>query len=115
MPHHIPGFPASAPWNNSRQLAFGVKTNTAAFTSLLTTRHDTSHIPIINDLYVRQQVLRGTMRRLLVPFLASLQLCRARQPSFSIHNDLLAYPQVRVSLTPAAEACCCLRPQVNSC
>ncbi|CAN8104259.1 unnamed protein product [Discula destructiva] len=36
------------------------------------------------------------MRRLLLPWLASLQLCRARQPGFSIHNDMLAYPQFEV-------------------
>lgn len=41
-------------------------------------------------------MLRGTMRRLHLLLLASLQLCRARQPGFSIHDDMLAYPQVRV-------------------
>lgn len=34
------------------------------------------------------------MRRLNLVLLASLQLCQARQPSFSVHDDLLAYPQV---------------------
>lgn len=36
------------------------------------------------------------MRRLNFVFLASLQLCRARQHGFSIHDDLLAYPQFEV-------------------
>ncbi|KAL2017237.1 hypothetical protein VTK56DRAFT_2396 [Thermocarpiscus australiensis] len=36
------------------------------------------------------------MRRLNLVILASLQLCQARQPSFSIHDDLLAYPQFEV-------------------
>ena len=35
------------------------------------------------------------MRRLNLVLLATLRLCRARQPGFSIHDDLLAYPQVR--------------------
>jgi protein OS-9 len=35
------------------------------------------------------------MRRLNLVLLASLQLCGARQPGFSIHDDLLAHPQVR--------------------
>jgi hypothetical protein len=34
------------------------------------------------------------MRRLNLVLLASLQLARARQPGFSIHDDLLAHPQV---------------------
>ena len=38
-----------------------------------------------------------TMRGLTLVFLASLRLCRARQPGFSIHDDLLAHPQVRLS------------------
>ncbi|KAI0025948.1 glucosidase II beta subunit-like protein-domain-containing protein [Xylariomycetidae sp. FL0641] len=36
------------------------------------------------------------MRRLNILLLSSLQLCRARQPGFSIHHDLLAYPQFEV-------------------
>ncbi|KAL2160719.1 hypothetical protein VTH06DRAFT_916 [Thermothelomyces fergusii] len=36
------------------------------------------------------------MRRLNLVLLASLQLCRARQHSFSVHDDLLAYPQYEV-------------------
>ncbi|KAK3344234.1 glucosidase II beta subunit-like protein-domain-containing protein [Lasiosphaeria hispida] len=36
------------------------------------------------------------MRRLNLVLLASLQLCRARQPGFSIHEDLLAHPQFEV-------------------
>ncbi|KAK4443994.1 glucosidase II beta subunit-like protein-domain-containing protein [Podospora aff. communis PSN243] len=36
------------------------------------------------------------MRRLNFVLLASLQLCSARQPGFSIHDDLLAYPQFEV-------------------
>ncbi|KAK0719018.1 glucosidase II beta subunit-like protein-domain-containing protein [Apiosordaria backusii] len=36
------------------------------------------------------------MRRLNLVLLASLQLCRARQPSFSIHEDLLAHPQFEI-------------------
>ncbi|KAJ4289268.1 Protein OS-9 [Collariella sp. IMI 366227] len=36
------------------------------------------------------------MRRLNLVLLASLQLCRARQPGFSIHDDLLAHPQFEV-------------------
>ncbi|KAL2173456.1 glucosidase II beta subunit-like protein-domain-containing protein [Thermothelomyces heterothallicus CBS 202.75] len=36
------------------------------------------------------------MRRLNLILLASLQLCRARQHSFSVHDDLLAYPQYEV-------------------
>jgi hypothetical protein len=35
------------------------------------------------------------MRRLNLVLLASLQLCAARQPGFSIQDDVLAYPQVR--------------------
>lgn len=41
-------------------------------------------------------MLSGTMRRSHLLLLASLQLCSARQPGFSIHDDMLAYPQVRV-------------------
>lgn len=37
------------------------------------------------------------MRRLNLVLLASLQLAQARQPSFSIHDDVLAHPEVRVS------------------
>ncbi|KAK3293704.1 glucosidase II beta subunit-like protein-domain-containing protein [Chaetomium fimeti] len=36
------------------------------------------------------------MRRLNLVLLASLQLCQARQPSFSVHDDLLAHPQFEV-------------------
>lgn len=36
------------------------------------------------------------MRRVTLVLLAGLQICRARQPSFSIHDDLLAYPQFEV-------------------
>ncbi|KAJ4404439.1 Protein OS-9 [Gnomoniopsis sp. IMI 355080] len=36
------------------------------------------------------------MRRYFLLFLASLHLCRARQPGFSIHDDMLAYPQFEV-------------------
>lgn len=36
------------------------------------------------------------MRRLNLVLLASLQLCRARQPGFSIHDDMLAHPQFEV-------------------
>ncbi|KAH8904065.1 hypothetical protein BR93DRAFT_883791 [Coniochaeta sp. PMI_546] len=36
------------------------------------------------------------MRRLNIVLLAGLQLCGARQPSFSIHDDVLAYPQFEV-------------------
>lgn len=36
------------------------------------------------------------MRRLNLLLLASLQLCSARQPGFSIHDDMLAYPQFEV-------------------
>lgn len=43
-------------------------------------------------------MLSGMMRRLNLVLLASLQLCRARQPGFSIHDDMLAYPQVKNSL-----------------
>lgn len=42
-------------------------------------------------------MLCGTMRRYYLLILASLQICRARQPGFSIHDDMLAYPQVRVA------------------
>lgn len=42
-------------------------------------------------------MLSGMMRRLNLVLLASLQLCRARQPGFSIHDDMLAYPQVNKS------------------
>lgn len=55
-------------------------------------------------------MLSGMMRRLNLVLLASLQLCRARQPGFSIHDDMLAYPQVKKpllsfgrSLTPHAD------------
>jgi hypothetical protein len=37
------------------------------------------------------------MRRSDLVLLAVLQLCRARQHGFSIHDDLLAYPQVRTA------------------
>lgn len=43
-------------------------------------------------------MLSGMMRRLNLVLLASLQLCRARQPGFSIHDDMLAYPQVQKPL-----------------
>lgn len=43
-------------------------------------------------------MLSGMMRRLNLVLLASLQLCRARQPGFSIHDDMLAYPQVKQPL-----------------
>lgn len=36
------------------------------------------------------------MRRLKVLLLVGLRLCAARQPGFSIHHDLLAYPQFEV-------------------
>ncbi|ROW16979.1 hypothetical protein VPNG_01316 [Cytospora leucostoma] len=36
------------------------------------------------------------MRRVNLILLTSLQLCTARQPGFSIHDDLLAYPQFEV-------------------
>ncbi|KUI67793.1 hypothetical protein VM1G_03539 [Cytospora mali] len=36
------------------------------------------------------------MRRHTLFLLASLQLCSARQPGFSIHDDMLAYPQFEV-------------------
>ncbi|KAK4124697.1 hypothetical protein N657DRAFT_690178 [Parathielavia appendiculata] len=36
------------------------------------------------------------MRRLNLVLLASLQLCQARQHSFSIHDDLLAHPQFEI-------------------
>ncbi|KAJ9143411.1 Glucosidase II beta subunit-like protein [Pleurostoma richardsiae] len=36
------------------------------------------------------------MRHLILVLLASLRLCRARQPGFSIHDDVLAYPQFEV-------------------
>ncbi|KAK0642977.1 glucosidase II beta subunit-like protein-domain-containing protein [Cercophora newfieldiana] len=36
------------------------------------------------------------MHRLNLVLLASLQLCSARQPGFSIHDDLLAHPQFEV-------------------
>ncbi|KAK3386721.1 hypothetical protein B0H63DRAFT_393006 [Podospora didyma] len=36
------------------------------------------------------------MRRFNLVLLASLQLCSARQPGFSIHDDLLAHPQFEV-------------------
>ncbi|GAB1312647.1 Protein OS-9 [Madurella fahalii] len=36
------------------------------------------------------------MRRLNLLLLASVHLCRARQPSFSIHEDLLAHPRFEV-------------------
>lgn len=35
------------------------------------------------------------MRRLNFVLLATVQLCGARHPGFSIHDDLVAYPQVR--------------------
>lgn len=38
----------------------------------------------------------GTMRRLNLVLLVSLQLCGAHHPGFSIHDDLLAHPQVRL-------------------
>lgn len=45
------------------------------------------------------------MRRLTIVLLASLQLCNARSNGFSIHEDLLAFPQVcgrlRSDLAPA--------------
>ncbi|KAI1108204.1 glucosidase II beta subunit-like protein-domain-containing protein [Nemania sp. NC0429] len=45
----------------------------------------------------------GTMRRLrlhsLLAFGSWTQLCRARQPGFSIHHDLLAYPQFEVVIS----------------
>lgn len=34
------------------------------------------------------------MRCLTLLLLASLRLCSARQPGFSVDDDLLAYPQV---------------------
>ncbi|KAK1829309.1 glucosidase II beta subunit-like protein-domain-containing protein [Podospora conica] len=37
------------------------------------------------------------MRSFALVFLASLRLCRARQPGFSIHDDLLAHPQFEVT------------------
>jgi hypothetical protein len=40
------------------------------------------------------------MRRLNLVLLASLQLARARQPGFSIHDDLLAHPQVINPIRP---------------
>lgn len=40
------------------------------------------------------------MRRSHLLLLASLQLCSARQAGFSIHDDMLAYPQVRVCPAP---------------
>lgn len=43
-------------------------------------------------------MLSGMMRRLNLVLLASLQLGRARQPGFSIHDDMLAYPQVQKPL-----------------
>ncbi|KAI1343665.1 glucosidase II beta subunit-like protein-domain-containing protein [Xylariaceae sp. FL0016] len=36
------------------------------------------------------------MRRLQLLALSYLQLCRARQPGFSVHHDILAYPQFEV-------------------
>ncbi|KAJ9129468.1 hypothetical protein NKR19_g10360, partial [Coniochaeta hoffmannii] len=48
------------------------------------------------------------MRRLNIVLLAGLRLCGARQPSFSIHDDVLAYPQFEVifsdSPIPESEA-----------
>ncbi|KAK0613240.1 glucosidase II beta subunit-like protein-domain-containing protein [Immersiella caudata] len=41
------------------------------------------------------------MRRLNLVLLASLQLCSARQPGFSIHDDLLAHPQFEVVFSDA--------------
>ncbi|KAK1751078.1 glucosidase II beta subunit-like protein-domain-containing protein [Echria macrotheca] len=41
------------------------------------------------------------MRRLHLVFLASLPFCRARQPGFSIHDDLLAHPQFEVVFSDA--------------
>lgn len=35
------------------------------------------------------------MRRLNLALLASVQLAGARQQSFSVHDDLVAYPEVR--------------------
>lgn len=49
-------------------------------------------------------MLNGMMRRLNFILLASLQLCRARQPGFSIHDDMLAYPQVNESLLSFARS-----------
>ena len=40
------------------------------------------------------------MRRLYLAFLAGLQLGNARQQRFSIHDDLLAHPQVRLNPLP---------------
>ncbi|KAL1842450.1 hypothetical protein VTJ49DRAFT_5187 [Mycothermus thermophilus] len=39
------------------------------------------------------------MRRLNLVLLASLQLCTARQPSFNIHDDVLAHPQFELVFT----------------
>ncbi|KAH6848044.1 glucosidase II beta subunit-like protein-domain-containing protein [Chaetomium sp. MPI-CAGE-AT-0009] len=39
------------------------------------------------------------MRRLNLVLLASLQLCQARQPSFSVQDDLLSHPQFEVVFT----------------
>ncbi|KJZ77126.1 Protein OS-9-like protein [Hirsutella minnesotensis 3608] len=36
------------------------------------------------------------MRRINLALLAAVQLCRARNPGFSIHDDLLAFPQYEV-------------------
>lgn len=49
------------------------------------------------------------MRRSHLLLLASLQLCSARQPGFSIHDDMLAYPQVRVSLSEPSNVAAELR------
>lgn len=38
----------------------------------------------------------GTMRRLNYVLLATLQLCSARSKTFSVHEDLLAFPQVSI-------------------
>ncbi|PSR99188.1 glucosidase II beta subunit-like protein-domain-containing protein [Coniella lustricola] len=39
------------------------------------------------------------MRRLQFVLLAGLQLCSAKQPGFSIHDDMLAYPQYEITFT----------------
>ncbi|KAL0941709.1 misfolded glycoproteins degradation protein [Colletotrichum truncatum] len=43
----------------------------------------------------------GMMRRFNLVLLATVQLCGARQPGFSVHDDLVAYPQYEVVFSDA--------------
>jgi hypothetical protein len=57
------------------------------------TIHDIANVANSSCISARHDS-RGAMRRLNLVLLASLQLAQARQPSFSIHDDVLAHPEV---------------------